>query len=246
MKKSVIALICCFPLLTQAQNRIRDYNDITWLAFFVTPKINDKLSAHIEYQWRRTNWLQDWQQSLPRVGLTYKLNSQVSFQAGYAWIHTFPYGEPNITAVEKTFPEHRAYEQVAVTAALGRSTLLHRLRLEQRWLGRFYTEASEKPDTYVYSNRIRYMPRLDIPLNANKKLYAAVFDEIMINFGKNVGENVFDQNRFSLLMGYKINPAVRIEGGWINQIGQLSREVDNKNVYQHNNGIVINTYINFN
>ena len=73
-----------------------------------------------------------------------------------------------------------------------------------------------------------------------------VYDEIIIGFGKNIGENVFDQNRFALLMGYKINSALRIEGGWINQILQLGREVDNKNVFQHNNGIVINTYINLN
>lgn len=239
-----MAVLCCLPLLTHAQNRIKDDNDIEWIGFFITPTISKKLSVHIEYQWRRTNWLQDWQQSLPRVGLTYKLNNQVSFQAGYAWIFTYPYGEPNITAVKTTFPEHRAYEQVVVTAPLGRSTLMHRLRLEQRWIGRFTSTESDAPDNFIYTNRLRYMPRIDVPLSSDKKLYAATFDEIMINFGKNVGENVFDQNRFSVLLGYKFNPSVRIEGGWINQILQLAREVDNKNVFQHNNGIMLYTYIN--
>jgi hypothetical protein len=31
--------------------------------------------------------------------------------------------------------------------------------------------------------------------------------------------------------GYKFNPNLRIEAGYINQIIQLAREVDNKNVF---------------
>ena len=246
MKIIALAFLYCLPLTLSAQNRINDYNQIGWYAFFVTPKISNKVSAHIEYQWRRTDWLKNWQQSLPRVGINYKVNSNITLQAGYAWILTYPYGEHTIAAVPVTFPEHRTYEQVVATAPIGNSTLGHRLRLEQRWVGKYNSIESEKPDKYVYSNRIRYMPRLDVPLQKDKKLYAGVYDEIIIGFGKNIGENVFDQNRFALLMGYKINSALRIEGGWINQILQLGREVDNKNVFQHNNGIVINTYINLN
>lgn len=246
MKKTLAALIFLLPFTCFAQSRINDYNQIGWFAFFLTPKISDKVSAHIEYQWRRTDFVAGWQQSLPRVGLNYKINSNITVQGGYAWIHTFPYGDPNITAIAKTFPEHRAYEQVTITAPVGNTTLSNRFRLEQRWIGRFNSLQSEKPDTYVYVNRIRYMPRIDIPLIKNKKLYFAAYDEIMIGFGKNVGVNIFDQNRIALLTGYRFNPSIRIEGGYINQIVQLGREVDNKNVFQHNNGIIINSYFNIN
>lgn len=232
------------PVLSFSQNRINEYNQIGWYAFFITPKISDKVSAHIEYQWRRADWVKNWQQSLPRVGINYKINSNLTVQAGYAWIHTFPYGETNLAAVPKTFPEHRSYEQLTVNTPVGKTTLTHRLRLEQRWLGRYNSISSEKPDKWVYLNRVRYMPRLDIPLN--KKWYAAIYDEIMIGFGKNVGENIFDQNRIALLTGYKFNKNLRIEAGYINQIVMLGREVENKNIFQHNNGIVINTYINLN
>lgn len=232
------------PVLSFSQNRINEYNQIGWYAFFITPKISDKVSAHIEYQWRRADWVKNWQQSLPRVGINYKINSNLTVQAGYAWIHTFPYGETNLAAVPKTFPEHRSYEQLTVNTPVGKTTLTHRLRLEQRWLGRYNSISSEKPDKWVYLNRVRYMPRLDIPLN--KKWYAATYDEIMIGFGKNVGENIFDQNRIALLTGYKFNKNLRIEAGYINQVVMLGREVENKNIFQHNNGIVINTYINLN
>ena len=242
MKNAVTVILFLLPLFSVAQNRINEYNSIGWYAVFVTPKITDKLSGHIEYQWRRTDIIEGWQQSLPRIGLTYKINKQLSVQAGYAWIHTFPYGTTTLAAVPKTFPEHRSYEQVTVIAPVGKATLTHRLRLEQRWVGRFNSMDSKEPDTWVFLNRIRYMPRLDILLN--KKWYTAAYDEIFIGFGKNVGENIFDQNRIALMAGCKINPTFRIEAGYLNQIVQLGREVNNKNIFQYNNGIVVNTYIN--
>jgi hypothetical protein len=244
MRKTLAAILFLLPLFSLAQNRINEYNTIGWYALFVTPKISNKLSAHIEYQWRRVDIIKNWQQSLPRVGINYKINSNLTVQAGYAYIHTFPYGTTTLAAVPKTFPEHRTYEQLTVTTPVGKTNLSHRLRLEQRWIGRYSTIESDKPDKWVYVNRIRYLSRLDIPIG--KKYYIAGYDEIFIGFGKNVGENIFDQNRIALMAGYKFNPNLRIEAGYINQIIQLAREVDNKNVFQHNNGIVLNTYININ
>jgi hypothetical protein len=244
MKNLIILLLLAAPVLSFSQNRITEHNNIGWYAFFVTPKISKKVSAHIEYQWRRTDWIKGWQQSLPRIGINYKINNNITGHAGYAYVHTFPYSTTTLAAVPKTFPEHRSYEQVTVTTPVGKATLAHRLRLEQRWIGRFASIDSKKPDSWVYLNRVRYMPRLDIPLN--KKWYAAAYDEIFIGFGKNIGENIFDQNRIAFLGGCKLSPTFRIEAGYLNQIVMLGREIDNKNVFQHNNGFVINTYINLN
>ena len=79
----------------------------------------------------------------------------------------------------------------------------------------------------------------------NKTPYIALYDEIIIGFGKNVNENVFDQNRVGILLGYKFSSIVRLEGGYLNQTLQLGREVENRNVFQYNNGIIINTIFNF-
>jgi len=244
MRNTLIAVLLLAPVCLSAQNRINEYNNIGWYAFFITPKISNKVSAHIEYQWRRTDWIKNWQQSLPRVGINYKINNNLTVQAGYAWIFTYPYGNTTLAALPVTFPEHRMYEQLTVSTPVGKTNLSHRLRLEQRWVGRYTNIASEKPDSWVYLNRVRYMPRLDVPVA--KKTYIAAYDEILIGFGKNVGENIFDQNRIALMAGYKFNPHLRIEAGYINQTLQLGREVNNKNVFQHNNGIVINTYVNIN
>jgi hypothetical protein len=87
------------------------------------------------------------------------------------------------------------------------------------------------------------MPRLDIPLG--EKWYTAFYNEIFIGFGRNVGENVFDQNRVSILIGYRANKNFRAEAGFLNQTVQLGREIEDKNVFQFNNGLIINTYFSF-
>ena len=93
------------------------------------------------------------------------------------------------------------------------------------------------------------MFRVQIPLKGqsieNKTPYLAIYDEIFIGFGENVNENVFDQNRLGVLIGYKFNNTIRIEAGYLNQILQLGREVDNRNVFQNNNGFIINTNFSF-
>lgn len=68
----------------------------------------------------------------------------------------------------------------------------------------------------------------------------------MIGFGKDTGENVFDQNRFGVLLGYQFNKNLKIEGGYLNQIIQFGREIEGKNVFQKNNGFIITTAINLN
>ena len=131
--------------------------------------------------------------------------------------------------------------QLTVTSNIGKVAISHRLRLEQRWIGKLHTMASDGPDEWVYLNRVRYMPRVDVPLS--KKVYAAAYDEIHIAFGKNVGENIFDQNRIAALMGYKFHPKFRAEAGIINQTLQFGREINNKNVIQSNTGFLVNGYL---
>ena len=224
MKKLFIVVVA--TVISQqifAQNRLSEHNTIGWLSTIITPEINKKASFHIEYIYRRDNLVTDWQQSLLRLGFNYKIHPQVTLHAGYGWIETFPYGTYNLSSVPRRFPEHRMYEQVVVAAKVGATNLQHRLRLEQRWLGRFSSLTSNKP-TFVFLNRFRYMPRLDVPLGA--KPYAAAYDEVFIGFGKNVGENVFDQNRLGIVAGYKFSKVFRAEAGFISQIVHLGREIE--------------------
>lgn len=93
------------------------------------------------------------------------------------------------------------------------------------------------------------MFRMQVPLKGkaieDKTPYWALYDEVFIGFGKNVNANVFDQNRIGVLLGYRWNKNIRIEAGYLNQILQFGRQIKGKNVFQNNNGLIINANFNF-
>ena len=214
-----------------------DKNNIGWFAANATFNVSERFGIHTEYQWRRDNYVENWQQGLLRVGVNYKLTPDVLFRVGYAWAETYPYGDIPLNGFGKDFTEHRIFEMAQLSQKVSALSISHRFMLEQRWVGRYSNPILTPEDDYVYLNRLRYMVRLQ--LSVYQKLYVAAYDELFIGFGKNIGENIFDQNRFGALVGYPISANFKLEGGYLNQIVQLGREVGGQNVFQHNNGFIV-------
>lgn len=195
-------------------------NHNVWFSQTTVLQFNDRFSLQLETNLRRSNGLSNPQQSLLRSGFNFQLNKQVSVAAGYAYIDTSPYG---VFPSAAPFTEDRLWEQVQIRTSIQRLEWVSRLRLEQRFNyppikqadGSFATGPS------VYTNRFRLMNRLSLPLN--KKVfqpgtfYLTTFDELMVNTGKNVALNVFDQNRFFTGTGYIIKGVGRLELGYLLQ-----------------------------
>ena len=250
IKSICVLILSLFPLLLASQNtRKTENNTIGWYNYFGTFKLDEKFGIHSEYQLRRNNFITDKQQGLLRVGVNYQFNPKVQFRLGYAWIETFPYSETPINGMGKDFTEHRAFQMLTLSDKISKFEISHRFMLEQRWIGRYSNASLTQEDDYLFLNRLRYMFRAQLPLKgdkiADKTPYIAAYDEILIGFGKNVNENIFDQNRIGFVLGYRFNASLRIEAGYLNQTLQLGREVDNRNVFQNNNGLIINTNFNF-
>lgn len=228
--------------------RLNSPHSIGWYNYFGTIKLSNRWGLHTEYQWRRDNIITDWQQSLLRLGINYQLNPRVLARVGYAWIETFPYGEIPINGMGRDFTEHRLFQMIQLSQREGIFDLSHRFMLEQRWVGRYSSAQLESEDEYPLLQRMRYMFRLQVPLKGKEigdnTPYFAAYDEVFIGFGKNVNANVFDQNRIGVLLGYRFNKNLRIEAGYLNQTLQLGRLVNNRNVFQQNNGVIVNTYVN--
>lgn len=249
----VSALFCAvFAVNTaSAQNtRLNDYNKIGWYAGTGTFSFNKKWSAHLEYQWRREDFVKTWQQSLLRTGINYHANSSTTFRIGYAWAETYAYGDYPINGFGKTFTEHRMYQVATLAQRSGTVDISHRIMLEQRWLPRYASAASVKPEEWLFLNRGRYMLRLQHALKGktleDKEPYIAAYDEILIGFGKNVNENIFDQNRLGILLGYRFSKNFRLEAGYLGQVLQLGREIGGRNVFQQNHGIIVSSIVNVN
>jgi hypothetical protein len=68
---------------------------------------------------------------------------------------------------------------------------------------------------------MRLLNRFSIPFKGktiiDKSFYLSVFNEIMLNFGKKVALNLFDQNRMYAAIGYRFPKISRLEVGYLNQ-----------------------------
>lgn len=240
-------LLITFPGLSFSQEqRLADHNTIGWFVYTGSFTIKPKLAIHTEYQWRRVNGIKNWQQGLFRTGINYAIHKDVSLNAGYAFAEIFSYGDyPNANA----FPEHRIFEQVVLKQTINKIEMSHRITLEQRFVGKVNVANNQKNVDWIYLNRIRYRLRTEIPVNIKRstanKWRIILQDELFIGWGKNVGANIFDQNRVGVLLGYKLNKNIKIEAGYLNQILQQGKRVDAKSVFQYNNGFVFATHLAF-
>lgn len=244
-----IFIACFFFVYSSlcAQNdRLNDHNYINWVQTFNTIRLDSQWSLHAEYQWRRDHGLRNWQQSLLRLGVNFKLHENVTAHLGYAWIETFPYGDYPIAA-NGTFSEHRIYEQLNMRQTAKKFLFTHRFRIEQRWLERMVSGVNGWIKDWYFLHRFRYQFKSQYKLwsKNNQQLYAAAADEIFIGAGKSASVNIFDQNRLFLLMGYAINKRITLEAGYMNQTLQQSRRVNDRTIMQRNNGVVISSYINW-
>jgi hypothetical protein len=247
MKKQIFIAVLFISTVTFAQNdRVNDHNNTNWAQLFITKAINKKMDWLIEYQWRRADGLKNWQQGLFRTAFQYKFNSAISIAAGYAEAETFSYGDYPIAA-NGVFPEHRIFEQLVIKQPINKITITNRFRIEQRWLGRVKAGTDREIEGWTYLNRFRYQCRVQMPLwiKGEQQLYAIAADEIFIGAGKNVGVNIFDQNRIFLMTGFRFNKNIAVELGYFNQTLMQGKRINNNTIMQRNNGIVLSTYLSF-
>jgi hypothetical protein len=202
---------------TFAQTRVHSRNEHAWFMYFGNHKISERFGLHLEGQLRRANFVTDPQQLLLRGGVDYYFKNQNRFTFGYAFVRTFPYGD---FPVPQSFPEHRVWQQFLTTQTFGQTKLSHRYRLEQRFIG---NASTGEMSGGRYENRARYMLKATHALTKDwkKPLFVAAYDEIFINFGKDVAFNIFDQNRLYGAVGVSASKTLKIELGYLYQLVQL-------------------------
>lgn len=189
-----------------------------WVMYFGNHKLSEHWGVHTEYQWRRADLFQDWQQSLMRLGVDYYAKN-AQYTAGYGWIKTFQYGDQPIS---HNFNEHRIWEQLILKSKAGRFDFQHRYRLEQRFLENWrIVNGNWEMDGYLFRQRVRYRFLVTVPLSrkemADNTLFLAVYDEPFLGFGKGIGKNILDQNRLYGALGWRFNKNFNVQLGYLNQ-----------------------------
>jgi hypothetical protein len=235
---SLIAILLATTVIAQPKNT--SHASQTWLAYFNQTRLSNKWGLWGDFQIRtREELVSDFSTGIARVGLTYFIDDNVRLTLGYGFINNYP---PNDN-VKVSQPEHRPWQQVQWFTKNKRTRLMQYIRLEQRYRRR-YLNNSELADSYAFNFRLRYNFFYQIPLDPQglipKKLSAIVNDELHINFGKQIVNNYFDQNRLFLGLNYSFDNNNNLQFGYLNTFIQTAAGNQYRNInalrvaYVHN------------
>ncbi|MDC7993808.1 DUF2490 domain-containing protein [Altibacter sp. HG106] len=175
--RSILVLcIILFTLESIAQDAA-DEETGTWYILSSNHRVTDKLTIDAQTQLRFFELASELQQFKVRVGATYNFNSIIGVTGGYGYFRNdFSY----LSDTPEAFTEHRTYEDVHIRNALGKLRLLHRYRLEQRYI--------QGPGASDFQQWMRYQLKLVYPLSEQWSI--DVYDEVFIN----LEEPFFAQN----------------------------------------------------
>jgi hypothetical protein len=156
-------------------------------------------------------------QLLLRPGVNFDVSDNFQVSGGYAYIDT---QGPEDSPPGFDVPENRFWEQLILRQRLGSTRLVHRYRLEQRFVGNIRDDDAGDGVDYTYVNRFRYFLKGVVPLGSERRYFAAFYNELMIGFGDNVRSNIFDQNRSYAAFGIRTGTNESFEIGYLLQIVQ--------------------------
>ncbi|MEO6733285.1 MAG: DUF2490 domain-containing protein [Ferruginibacter sp.] len=225
MKKIILCCIAaaCTFFTSMAQNTksTEEINQL-WFGYFNQTRLSNKWGLWTDLHLRtKEDFVNNFSQSIVRLGLTYYVTDATKLTAGYAYISIYP-----ADAHKKiTQPEHRPWQQIQWHTKYGKKRMMQWFRLEERYRRKILND-STLADGNNFNFKIRYNIWYDIPLSKKgivpNSLSFVVNDEVHINFGKQIVNNYFDQNRFFAGLKYQVNEHSNVQFGYMNLFQQLA------------------------
>lgn len=227
-RKLLFSLCLILPTFTQAQEKNIENFEQSWFAYFNQTRFTEKSGLWVDLHLRlNDNFTNEVGLTIARFGYTYYLSEQTRITAGYAYVTQYG-SEANAPDI----PEHRPWQQIQWVEKKNRFTFMQWIRLEERF--RRKVEDSELASGYNFNYRIRYNMALTIPLKGKELVAKTPFillnNELHINFGKEITNNYFDQNRLFLGVGYQFTPQVNAHIGYMKVFQQLPAAATFRNI----------------
>jgi len=222
------AVLALSPLALRAQGTdwIARQQDAMWVGATVEEHLTQKTQLWFDGSWRRMNLGADPQQLLLRGGLLHTVAPGARIGGGYAYVATASYGAlPSASPLR----EHRTWQDLRLSNTVGRVTVAHRFRFEQRWISpllRVGTGAQRSLGRASYQNRARYLGRatLNLPRLALRKrpLTGFVWDELLMPVGGPQAALSVGQNRATAGFGIPLDARQRVELAYMNMTNMFA------------------------
>jgi hypothetical protein len=198
-----------------AQNKITEHREMAWLGYFNQTRLTKRSGVWLDLHLRlNDDFVNEVHAILARVGYIYHVTDKGRLTLGYAYQN-----QPGHHGANDQL-EHRPWQQFQWMEKKSWFNLMQWIRFEQR-----FRKTSDEPEFEFGNYRIRYNIAFTFPLNRKEVKADTPFlfanNEVFINFGDNVVNNYFDQNRFFVGFGYQFTEHLNAQLGYMNVFQQL-------------------------
>lgn len=220
---ALFQLLALTSLYAQTKKNV-EHQSLLWTRYYNHLDINNKWSVHSEFDNRV--FLNSFEQNLYvlRIQGRYKINSEIEIGGGYVYFSVSTQ-DPEVN-YDFNFPEYRGQQDVSWKKVYGDFTLNQRFQVEERFFQNADNVELLPGTTFFWRFRFRIQGEYSFWKKENQFLKAIVNDEIMINGGKKVVKNTFDQNRIYAALQYGFNKNIALELGYLNSFQQRASGVD--------------------
>ncbi|WP_438961613.1 DUF2490 domain-containing protein [Nonlabens sp.] len=214
MKGLVVLFFFFISFLNTAQDQETHYS--SWNTINIQKEINNKWSVNTELNFRRTNFLKDWEQFIIRPFIHYTFENDLDIAIGYSYIKNYSYSDYSkpIDALE-----HNIFQQLTIKHKFSRFSLHHRLRFEERFAQNIVATSTNEfvTDGTTHKNRFRYKFQITVPVitfTTNRSLGLVLYDEAHIDFGTGLRPEKLDQNWMFLGVSFRASEHIKIRSGY--------------------------------
>jgi len=202
------------------QNKYVSTGNQQWFQYYNETQLSNKWIWLSDASYRWKNGFQENSQYLLRTGIGYKLNSNIRISSGLAHLGFF--SNDAVTRME-----FRPYQEVQVKHNFSNIDLNHRYRIEERFFYPYMDGQIQSLSTFNF--RFRYSIMVGIPLfklrgEIEKEFILNIGNEIFINAGNDIVNNVFDQNRVIISPSFKLNELLTFSLTWNNQFASTTTQ----------------------
>ncbi len=196
----------------KAQNKQVSNQSLLWLRYYNQCSINNKWTLHneIENRWFFENKKQ--QLFIAHSRIHYQLKSNLNIATGLTYARQSPQ-DPN-SKISMVIPELRFVQEINLNTEFSEHfSVQHRLRVDERFIHKNFQNELSKG--YDFNFRFRYRLQVSYVIKNNTNTILKLSNELMVNSGKKIIYNRFDQNRLYLGVEKKINKSFSTEIGYL-------------------------------
>ncbi len=188
----------------------------SWLDLMGKGKLTDRLHLFLQFNPRFSQNLSRFGFHLMRGSLDYDLPKNFQIGGGYTWAQ-------NHLKPKTSDDEQRLHQEVTHHGKWGNVSVTNRARMEERFF--------EGRSASHMVGRLRYLSRVQVPLDYMENVSAVAWDEVWFNVnsvaqGSQAG---FDMNWAFMGVNLKVNKAIQMEMGYMLAYVHHKKKRDNLN-----------------